>query len=477
MILSSFVCLLSFLPVTLAAYHIFLRKFGRTAANAVLLVASLVFYAYYNLSYVWVIVCTVLCNYGAAMLLWRGGARKKTILTIAVCANVAFLAFFKYFNLLSAAIASLTAHEGDLFTVLLPLGISFFTFQQISFLVDTYRGETPHYSLLNYAVYVAYFPKMMSGPMVTHDTFLPHISADAPRTVSAEAVSHGLWRIAIGLCEKLLLADAFAILADYGHGSLAALSSLEAVLVILGYTLQVYFDFAGYTNMAIGISALFGIPLPENFRSPYRACDILEFWKRWHITLTNFLTKYIYYPLGGNRRGKVRTYLNVAIVFLVSGIWHGAGLPFVVWGLLHGFVSIGTRLWKQRNRPMPRALAWVLFFLFVNLSWIPFRAASLSDVTLLLSRLGAGGFTISAAVEESLRQPLLVNVLIQCFGVTGGVLVLYAVGFFFATVCKNAETQIATFRPTVWRLLVTLVLFTAGILSVPGVQSFLYVNF
>ena len=351
MTFNSYEFLLLFLPLTLLCY------FGANRLKAglgktVLLIASFLFYACFDLFCLVLLVGSILLNYflGKHLRIHRN----KTILICGIVANVAILSFFKY----SALLADLLKN-GISLELVFPLGISFLTFQNIAYLVDSYRGETEAYSLFVFALFSAFFPKVAQGPICYHHELIPQFET-AEQRLRFDNFSQGLYSFAIGLAKKVILAETLGKLVDFNHASLATLNSLEALLTVFAYSFQLYFDFSGYCDMAVGIAKLFNIDLPQNFNSPYKARSIDAFWKCWHITLTRFLTKYIYIPLGGNRKGKLRTYLNIMIVFLLSGIWHGVGLPFLLWGALHGLAQCLSRALKKAHFTPPKSLNMAL---------------------------------------------------------------------------------------------------------------------
>ena len=271
----------------------------------------------------------------------------KPLLIFGIIANVALLGYFKYADFFIENVNSLFGTNIDLLNLALPLAISFFTFQQIAYLVDSYRKETKEYSFLNYALFVTFFPQLIAGPIVHHKEMMPQFENKWNLVKKYKNIALGLFIFSIGLFKKVVIADTFAIWATNGFDNATTLNLFEAWATSLSYTFQLYFDFSGYTDMAIGIALLFNIKLPINFNSPYKALNIQDFWRRWHITLGRFLRDYIYIPLGGNRTGKFRNYLNLLITFLIAGIWHGASWMFVFWGFLHGVAMVVHRAWKE----------------------------------------------------------------------------------------------------------------------------------
>ena len=287
----------------------------------------------------------------------------------------------------------------------------------------------------------------------------------------------GIQAFSIGLFKKVMVADNFGKIVTYGYGHIHALNSLEAVLTILAYTIQIYFDFSGYCDMATGIGLMFNIKLPVNFDSPYKARTIVEFWKRWHKTLTRFLTNYVYIPLGGNRKGSVRTYINILLVFFVSGIWHGAGWTFILWGLLHGIANVLCRLCARTIEKIPGWINWTVNFLFLNLTWTIFRAESVGQVWKLLRRVTSGGFSINAELTETLLQPTMISLPAQFIPFLWVILGFTAVTLLVSVFAPNTNEIISRRRIGVWSLLWSYVLFIASMLSLSGVSTFLYFNF
>ncbi len=320
----------------------------------------------------------------------RGG-RGKPLLAVGVIANLALLGYFKYTDFLIENYNLLTGSDVALLHIALPLAISFFTFQQIAYLVDSYQGQTKEYDFLTYALFVTFFPQLIAGPIVHHKEMMPQFADTNKRLMNSHHITKGLFIFSIGLFKKVVIADTFAIWATKGFDESVSLDFLAAWTTSLSYTFQLYFDFSAYTDMAIGIALLFNITLPINFLSPYKALSIQDFWRRWHITLSRFLKEYIYIPLGGNRKGSFRTYVNLFTTFLLGGIWHGAGWTFIIWGVLHGGALVIHRFWNRLGFALPKLLAWFITFNFINISWVFFRAKDLDDAMKVLS--GMFGFT------------------------------------------------------------------------------------
>ena len=404
-------------------------------------------------------------------------AQRKKIVVLGVVANVLLLGYFKYFDFLIQNINQIFDSSFDYLQIALPLGISFFTFQQISYLVDTSRGEQTGESFVDYVLFVTFFPQLVAGPIVSHDEILPQLASKENKRFRSDNMVQGIIAFSIGLFKKVIVADNLGKIVTYGYQHIPQLNSFEAFLTIIAYTLQIYFDFSGYCDMATGIGLMFNIKLPMNFNSPYKSTTILEFWKRWHITLTRFLTKYIYIPLGGNRKGTIHTYLNIFLVFLISGIWHGAGYTFIIWGILHGLASMLCRVFAKQVSKIPKWINWLLTFIFLNFTWVIFRADSISQAGLLIRRLTVGGFEINEELTETLLQPTFISVPYQFLPFVFVIIVYIVVSLAVCIFCKNTNELVEKKSTSVQSLLATLCLFILSIISLSGVSTFLYFNF
>jgi alginate O-acetyltransferase complex protein AlgI len=391
MLFSSWQFILVFLPITFLVYFSLNQKARLPVfAKAWLVMASLFFYAYWNVYYLPLIVASMLFNFAVGRALatepssWRLTISRRGMLIVGISVNLALLANYKYIDFLIANFNLAFKLNHALPGVILPLAISFFTFQQIAYLVDSYRRETTEYDLLRYALFVTFFPQLIAGPIVHHREMMPQFASRWSSAIRYSNVLRGLFIFGIGLFKKVAIADTFAIWAKAGFDGGQQLDFYAAWATSLSYTFQLYFDFSGYCDMAIGAALLFNIRLPINFNSPYKALDIQDFWRRWHITLSRFLRDYLYIPLGGNRGSTGRTYLNIMATFALGGLWHGASWMFVVWGTLHGIAILALRIWRLLRRPMPTAIAWLVTFLFVNVSWVFFRAETWGDAERVL---------------------------------------------------------------------------------------------
>ena len=389
---------------------------------------------------------------------------KKSILIFGIVANLSLLGYFKYADFFIENFNIVAQTNINLFNLLLPLAISFFTFQQIAYLVDSYRQETKEYDFLNYALFVTFFPQLIAGPIVHHSEMMPQFANKWNAVKKYRNIALGLFIFSIGLFKKVVIADTFAVYSSAGFDTATTLNLFEAWATSLSYTFQLYFDFSGYTDMAIGIALLFNIKLPINFNSPYKARNIQDFWRRWHITLSRFLRDYVYIPLGGNKKGSFRTYSNLLATFVIGGLWHGAGWTFVFWGFLHGMALVIHRAWSNLGFKMWTWLAWLITFNFVNIAWVFFRAKEWDDAIRILSSMFSLDNVVIALSLENISGDLFTILWI----IAGFILVL----FFKNTVEKAKELKI-----NYKTLFFTLFCLLAALLSVNKVSEFLYFNF
>lgn len=400
--------------------------------------------------------------------------QRRAAAAVAIVWHVAVLLVFKYTGFFTGGAVDLGWA---------PLGLSFFTFQQIWCIKEVYTGAFRPESTGSFLLYDFFFPSVTSGPILKPENFFPQLTEGRFLHPTWEDAAAGVYAIAVGTIKKVLLADPFGVVVNNGWAQLGDLSAPAAWLVILGYTLQLYFDFSGYCDIAAGLARLLGLRLPVNFDSPYRSLSVGEFWKRWHITLTSFLRECVYFPLGGSRKGTVCTYRNIFAIYLISGFWHGAGWTFIVWGLLHGLGQVIERIWGPGRDKLPRWLRWGVTFLFVNVAWVFFRAPDFSGALELLGRAVSGGL---AKPEEWLLSGLFskeigaVELLIP--GAADWVNILrviglYGIGLLAALRPRNTITQMDRFRPTLWRGAVLVIGLTWSILSFTGITTFIYSNF
>ncbi|PHZ86218.1 MBOAT family O-acyltransferase [Paremcibacter congregatus] len=418
MFFNSYEFILFFLPITLIVF-IFLSRINTEKAIGWLVLASLFFYGWWNPDYLLLIIGSMGVSYFIGTLINRTlqeKGRAKLILIIGIVLNLSLLGYFKYANFFLESAAYALSSNFELHHIILPLAISFFTFQQIAFLVDAYKGITKEYKFLHYALFVTFFPQLIAGPIVHHKEMLPQFMDRANMRFKLSNITIGLAIFSIGLFKKAVLADGIAVyaspvfaLSDAGE----QLQFFQAWGGALAYTLQLYFDFSGYSDMAIGGARLFGIKLPLNFHSPYKSLNIVEFWRRWHITLSRFLRDYIYIALGGNRKGRLQRYINLFVTMLLGGLWHGAGWTFVIWGALHGtyliinhfwhFIAKALKLTFLETSKLWRGFSWALTFTAVVVGWVFFRASHFdSAVGMLQAMAGLNGVSLPYGIAAAL---------------------------------------------------------------------------
>lgn len=486
LLFNSYFFILFFLPISLLIYF-GLNHIGKyTLAKLSLIGSSLWFYGYYHLSYLLIISGSIIVNFLCSRALIRVKRKdcRKVLLICGLLFNLGIIFYYKYFDFFLDNLNGLLKTSLSVGAILMPLGISFFTFQQISYLVDSYRMETKNHTFVDYALFITFFPQLVAGPIVLHQEMLPQFADPKRKKLDQEMLARGIWFFSIGLFKKVMIADILGKGVDWGYANASAMTGPEIVIVSLLYTFQIYFDFSGYCDMACGIANMFHIDLPVNFMSPYKASSILEFWKRWHITLTRFLRKYIYFPLGGNKRGTARTLINVMIVFLISGIWHGAAWTFIFWGCLHGIAYVLCRSFRDIWEKVPKWIAAVSTFLFVNFSWILFRAESIEQAGIIFKKLfSKWEFHISAELlncfhlleftyleDHIAKLGLLIE---KCPGIH--LIIILTAASILVFFKKNVYEK--KFLPSISNALFSIFLLTWSIISLSGLSTFLYFNF
>jgi alginate O-acetyltransferase complex protein AlgI len=398
MLFNSLIFIFVFLPSLLLLYYLARKSVSHEAALFVLTLGSLVFYSYWNIYNLPILLGSAVANYliGLAIVRWR----IKAIVIAGIAANLILLGVFKYMHFFSVVATSISGHDMTAPEREIPLGISFFTFQQISFLVDIWTRRTETTGVMKHVLFVTFFPHLIAGPIVQHHQIV-HQFADKRRKDDIWAnLGTGLSIFAVGLSKKVLIADNLEVFAASAFGSAAAghvPGFGDAWLSAVAYALQIFFDFSGYSDMAIGLARCFGYNLPINFNAPYRSVSIVEFWRRWHISLSQFLKNHLYIPLGGNRHGQPRRYFNLMVTMLLGGLWHGAGWTFVVWGGLHGLMLSAAHLWEKAKLPSPsvalgKRTMIVVTFLAVTFAWVFFRAPTFAAATRVFEGMvGLGG--------------------------------------------------------------------------------------
>lgn len=487
MLFNSYFFIFVFLPIALIGYYTLNRFNKYNLAEYFLIGMSLWFYSYFNISYLPIIVISILLNFFLGRLFLNYNISKKCriiLLIIGLVGNVGVLFYFKYMGFFIQNMNIIFKTNFFITNILLPLGISFFTFQQLSYVVDSYKEIVPKYKFREYALFVTFFPQLIAGPIVLHNETIPQFKNIEKRKFNWDNFATGLMAFSFGMAKKVLIADSFGNIVNWGFNNIGSLASTSAIFVMLSYTIQIYFDFSGYCDMATGIGKMFNIDLPMNFNSPYKALTINDFWKRWHITLTRFLRTYIYFPLGGNRKGTARTYINLFIVFFVSGLWHGANYTFIVWGALHGIAMIFNRLFNDKINRLHPTFLWITTFIFINITWIFFRADSVSDAILFLKQIIYFDFNaLPSELVYLFNFDGILFLLNQIGGAIGSyfiatlpvwAMILVVMGILFF---KNTNERINMFTSSVTNASISAILLFFSIISLAGISTFLYFNF
>lgn len=492
MLFNSYLFILLFLPLALAGYYACNARGKYEWGKLWLVVMSLWFYAWFNVKYLPIIVGSILGNYGLYRVLqghkgMEEKRRQDLYLTVAgVGANLGVLFYYKYYDFFVENLNALFHTDFTLQHVLLPLGISFFTFQQVGFLVDAYRGGTKNYPFVEYALFVTFFPQLIAGPIVTHEEMIRQFGDVEKKSWDHACAAKGIYAFVCGLSKKVLLADIFGKAVAWGYGNTQMLTGLTALWLIASYSIQLYFDFSGYCDMARGIGLMFRIDLPVNFFSPYKAVHLVDFWKRWHITLSRFFTNYVYIPLGGSRKGTVRTCAHILLVYLISGIWHGAGWTFIFWGVLHGLIYMLTKLFLPVVEKIPKALGLAFNLVVVQVLWVFFRAETMEQAWLVLGRALSGSYGLSQvplAFAEQFRTPeffyclKVLHLDTLPYGAYFLMVAYMAAAWLILLCCRNVNEKLETFRPTGMCSVRIALLFLWCLVSFSEVSTFLYFNF
>lgn len=474
MVFSSYVFILAFLPIVLIVYFGLSRLKNNLYQRLFLIAASLFFYGYHSVQYLLLILASIAVNYILALQIQKNkNPLSKVWLTIGVLFNVALIGYFKYYDFFIENVNMIFNSHFTLKRLLLPLGISFFTFQQLSFLVSVYKREEVVERLRDYCLFVTFFPQLVAGPIVLYSEMVPQFKDETRRYFNPDNFSAGVYMFVLGLFKKLVIADTLSVWVDNGFG-MSGLGFAAAWVISLSYTLQIYFDFSGYSDMAVGLGKMFNIDIPFNFLSPYLSQNITEFWRRWHITLGHSLSTYVYRPLGGNRKGLFRTCLNLLVTFLVSGLWHGAAWTFILWGALHGAFSIADRIAGKKVSVIPKPIRIFVTFLIVNALWVLFRANGFSQALEIYKGMINFGYpgleAINTIVYDGVISfPNLVNY-VCAFSTIG---ILSAVVFF----CKNSFEMLNNFKNQKYALLFSVLLFCISVLCLGRNSVFIYFNF
>lgn len=473
MLFNSFAYIFVLLPFAVSGYLLLGRFKNLPFSRYFLIAVSLLFFAYggvYSLPYLLV---SIVVNYlvGEGILRRRNAGDEsvgKVFLACGVIFNVLFLGAFKYADFFITNINALSSSRIAPLGIVMPLAISFYTFKQIAYIVDCHRGDARKSSLSEYCLFVTFFPQLIAGPIVRQREIMPQFDQVRQTGIDYRNLTLGLTIFSLGLVKRVVIADTFGLWADAGFAAGASHTFLEAWISSLSYTFQIYFDFSGYTDMAIGSAYFFNIRLPFNFDSPYKAVNIQDFWRRWHITLSSFLRDYIYIPLGGSRNGEARVYANLMITFLIAGLWHGAGWTFVMWGGMHGLACGIYRMWHRWGFKLPKLLAGFITFNFINIAWVFFRAGSIRDALDILRAM----FGLTVFSGGSLFE----NISGKQQNITWVILVISLATMFFM---KNTNGIPERFKPTRWRLAFQVAVILLGLLFLNSTmpKEFIYFDF
>ena len=468
MLFNSYIFIFLFLPVTVIGFFVFSKTQSLRASLVWLTVMSLVFYSYWNPPFLLLLISSILGNFLLGKFIAsakQGSPKAKYCLILGVFGNLAAIAYYKYADFIASSINPILNTNWNFSNVFLPLGISFYTFTQIAYLVDMYiEGRKEQSSnLLDYSLFVSFFPQLIAGPILRHDELIPQFREKTILFLSYKNVSEGLTYFAIGLGKKMVIADTLSVWVSPVFGNSSEVSLIEAWIGALAYTFQLYYDFSGYSDMAIGLGKIFNIELPINFNSPYKSTSIGDFWRRWHITLSNFLRDYLYIPLGGNRKGELRCYLNLLTVMLLGGLWHGAGWTFIAWGGLHGLYLCVDRVSRKLKLTLPTIVSWVSTFIAVIFSWVLFRANSIQEgTTLWYAMIGGQGIRFSG--------------LNYAYNPEWQLLVIAGI-FLLTILMPNSQEIMKRFAPSWPWLLASSGLLIYCLLTLSEVSEFLYFQF
>lgn len=490
MLFNSYEFIFVFLPVSFFIYFYLNHKRLTTASKIWLVFASLFFYSWWNIVYLPLILTSVFFNYAIASAivdrdeLKKKYFSKKSLLQIGLVFNIGLLAYFKYADFFISNTNSLVNTDIGLLHLALPLAISFFTLQQIAFLVDSYEGLAKEKKFINYIMFVTFFPQLIAGPIVHHKEMMPQFVSIRNKAKNYKNIALGLFILSIGLFKKVVIADTFAIWATAGFDTATTLNLFEAWFTSLSYTFQLYFDFSGYTDIAMGAALLFNIKLPINFNSPYKATGIIDFWQRWHITLSRFVTTYIYTPLVKSfdnlnfHKAMVATF----VTFLIAGLWHGASWMFVIFGGLHGLALVVNNYWKKTKIKINKILAWFITFNFVNITMVFFRAEEWDDAIKVLSSM----FSLDNIMLPNILESVLP--FLNKYGVEFGwftqniqgksfTLVFLIIGFILVLFFENSSKKLDNFKLNFINSFIFVMAFTISLYKLSGYSEFLYFRF
>ena len=459
MLFNSYEFIFIFLPLTFAGFFILGHKEKKRQATLLLVLASFFFYGYWDIQYVPLLFGSISANYLVGRQLEMKNGHKGWLF-LGIVINILLLGYFKYTDFLLGTVNDVAGQNiFDLPHIVLPLGISFFTFTQTAYLVDAYRGEAKNESFLTYMEFVTIFPHLIAGPIINHKEMIPQFIADKTFRINYDNIALGLTIFIFGLFKKVAIADTLAVLVNEAFSQTMNLTIVQAWIGALGYTLQLYFDFSGYSEMAIGLALMFNLIMPVNFNSPYQARSIIDFWRRWHMTLGVWVKNYLYIPMGGNRHGEIKKMRNLLVSMLIIGLWHGAGWTFVLWGGAHGFLLMINHAWHKTGITFPKALNWAITFICVVICWVFFRANSINEAVAMLGSM-VDFHTITYVNSNDIKH--LAEII-------AGVLIL--------TVLPNPLVLVKKFSANNKWLITTAAMFMWAIWHLANYSEFLYFRF
>jgi len=496
MLFNSYEFIFLFLPITFICYFYLTHKRLINGSKIWLVAASLFFYSWWNIYYLPLILSSIFVNFfiGSTLSKINSGdiaslkstkiPTKKQLLIFGLAFNILLLCFFKYADMFIVGTNSLLGLNVELLNLAVPIGISFFTITQIAYVIDSYEGLVEEYDFLNYMLFVSFFPHLLIGPILHHKDMMPQFASKWNWIKNNKNMAIGIAIFSIGLFKKVIIADYFSIWANNGFNSVEALTFIEAWVISLSYTFQIYFDFSGYTDMAIGIALFFNIKLPVNFNSPYKSTSIIEFWQRWHITLTKFITTYIYSPIirASQKITFIKSMLAMFTAMLIAGLWHGGSLNYLIFYTIHAFALVANHIWRRTKIKINKVLAWLITFNFINISLVFFRATDLGDAQRVLTgMLGLNGIILPDRLADKFA-------FLNNFGVKFGVYLEHIDGNGFvplmvllvllhALFFKNSQELIKSVKPTTVIAFYIGLLLAASLLSLNKVNEFIYFNF
>ena len=479
---NSFLFILAFMPIFIILYY-GSYKINQKAGKRIIILGSMIFYGFAGTGAICILAGSIVFNYIISEIIDKSDSKRKILLILDIIGNCVLLLYFKYTGFIVSNFNDLFQKDYTVKNILLPLGISFFTFQQIMYTVAVYKKEIKN-DPTDYLAYILYFPKLLMGPINDPKEFVDQINREYVKRIDWNNITSGIKIFCFGLFKKVIIADTFAVAVNWGFDNIQSATAMDMILVTLFYTFEIYFDFSGYCDMAVGVSNMLNITLPMNFNSPYQAVSIRDFWKRWHMSLTSFLTQYIYIPLGGSKKGKIRTYINTMIAFLISGLWHGANWTFILWGTLHGLGCVFDRLFEKQEEKLNSVVRWGVTFAATSVLWLLFRCESITQWHIMLYRMLTFQSTeISEGLILAFERPEI-NLLFKCLNVETQVgmirgfdlLVFTLAAFGICLIPKNNSINLK--KKNGWfALIMSVVAFLWSFLCLNGESVFIYNNF